>query len=48
MAYGDERFSLSASHPLAIISRPVHLKRVAARLFVILVFFFDIGKVPSV
>ena len=29
----DERFSLSASHPLAIISRPVHLYGLAVILF---------------
>ena len=29
----DERFSLSASHPLAFISRPVHLTRSAEWLY---------------
>ena len=48
MPYRDERFSLSASHPLAIISRPVHLNRPVERLLRILVSGFDIAKVPFV
>lgn len=46
--YRAERFSPSASHPLAIISRPVHLNRPAERLLAILVSGFDIAKVPFV
>ena len=48
MPYRDERFSLSASHPLAIISRPVHPNRLAARLFPINNRGWNIAKVPSV